>query len=88
MLSNKELEVIYRVDRIRDENHSLEDLLESAVKELDEVIMADKTFVMLYKVALLSVRGDMHDINLTIILQGNGIKIDFASGIVTGLMVC
>ncbi len=52
MLSNKELEVIYRVDRIRDENHSLEDLLERAVKELDDVIMADMTFVMLYKVCI------------------------------------
>lgn len=50
MLSNKELEVIYRVDRIRDENHSLEDLLSSAVQELDDVLMADITFVMLYKV--------------------------------------
>lgn len=51
MLSNKELEVIYRVDRIRDENHGLEELLENVVKELDDVIKADVTFVMLYKVS-------------------------------------
>lgn len=50
MLSNKELDVIYRVDEIRDENLSLEELLEGCVRQLSEVINADMTFVMLYKV--------------------------------------
>lgn len=47
-LRNKELETIYRVDRIRDQNLGFDDMLNKALHELKEVIQAEMGFIMLY----------------------------------------
>lgn len=45
---NKELETIYRVDRIRDLNLPFDEMLNQVLHELREVIQAEMGFVMLY----------------------------------------
>ncbi len=45
---NKELEVIYRIDRIRDQNFPFDDMLHRVLRELQAVIEAEMAFVMLY----------------------------------------
>lgn len=45
---NKELETIYRIDRIRDLNIPFEEMLQSALHEISRVIHAETCFVMLY----------------------------------------
>jgi class 3 adenylate cyclase len=48
---NKELETIYRVDRIRDQNLPFDEMLDAALHELCAVIHAESGFVMLYDYA-------------------------------------
>ena len=45
---NKELEVIYRIDRIRDEQLGFDDMLHRVLHELQSVIDAETGFIMLY----------------------------------------
>jgi class 3 adenylate cyclase len=45
---NRELETIYRVDQIRDENLPFDDMLNAVLQELSEAIHAEMGFVMLY----------------------------------------
>ena len=45
---NKELETIYRIDRIRDLNLPFEEMLNQVLQELRAVIQAEMGFVMLY----------------------------------------
>ncbi len=45
---NKELETIYRIDRVRDMNLPFEDMLNQVLLELRAVIQAEMGFVMLY----------------------------------------
>lgn len=45
---NKELEAIYRIDRIRDQNLPFDDMLHRVLRELQAVIEAEMAFVMLY----------------------------------------
>jgi class 3 adenylate cyclase len=47
-LRNKELETIYRVDNIRDQNLPFDDMLNAVLQELCRVIDAEIGFVMLY----------------------------------------
>ncbi len=47
-LRNKELETIYRVDRIRDQHLAFDEMLNKALYELKEVIQAEMGFIMLY----------------------------------------
>jgi class 3 adenylate cyclase len=46
---NKELETIYKIDRIRDEDLPFDEMLDAAARELHAVIDAKMAFVMLYK---------------------------------------
>ena len=49
-LSNKELEVIYKLDQIRDEHLSFEGMLQACVTEMLKIIpRAELSFVLLYK---------------------------------------
>ncbi|MEA3341576.1 MAG: GAF domain-containing protein, partial [Chloroflexota bacterium] len=45
---NKELETIYRVDRIRDQHLPFDEMLNSVLQELRSVVQAEAGFVMLY----------------------------------------
>jgi adenylate cyclase len=45
---NKELETIYRVDRIRDRHPTFDDMLNAVLQELRNVIRAEMGFIMLY----------------------------------------
>ncbi|MCP4538305.1 MAG: GAF domain-containing protein [Chloroflexi bacterium] len=45
---NKELETIYRIDRIRDQHFSFDEMLNKVLQELRAVIQAEMGFVMLY----------------------------------------
>jgi len=45
---NKELETIYRIDRIRDQNLPFDEMLNRVLQELRGVIQAEMGFVMLY----------------------------------------
>lgn len=47
-LRNKELEAIYTVDHIRDEDHPLDDFLDLTVNQLSSILHCDMSFVMLY----------------------------------------
>lgn len=47
-LRNRELETIYRVDRIRDARLSFDEMLDRVLHELRSVIRADMSFIMLY----------------------------------------
>ena len=47
-LRNRELETIYRVDRVRDERLPFDDMLNRVLEELGRVIEADMSFIMLY----------------------------------------
>lgn len=60
---NKELETIYRVDRIRDQHLSFDDMLETVLQELRAVIQAEMAFVMLYNPSgeRLEMRAATHD---------------------------
>jgi len=62
-LRNKELETIYRVDRIRDQNLPFDDMLNKALHELKEVINAEMGFIMLYEQPIdrLEMRAYTHD---------------------------
>ena len=44
----KELETIYHIDRIRDQNIGFDGMLNSVVAKLEEILQADVGFVMLY----------------------------------------
>jgi adenylate cyclase len=48
---NKELETIYRIDRIRDQNLPFDEMLNRVLQELRSVIQAEMGFVMLYNKA-------------------------------------
>ncbi|MFQ6101851.1 MAG: adenylate/guanylate cyclase domain-containing protein [Anaerolineae bacterium] len=48
---NKELETIYRVDRIRDQHLPFDEMLNSVLQELRAVVQAEAGFVMLYNQA-------------------------------------
>jgi adenylate cyclase len=60
---NKELETIYRVDRIRDQHLSFDDMLNAVLQELRAVIQAEMGFVMLYNQTehRLELRATTHD---------------------------
>ena len=60
---NLELETIYRVDRIRDQNLSFDDMLNAVLHELCTVIKAAMGFVMLYDRTgqRLELRASTHD---------------------------
>jgi class 3 adenylate cyclase len=60
---NKELETIYRIDRIRDQNLPFDDMLHSVLEELRTVIEAEMAFVMLYNRTgrRLELRAATHD---------------------------
>jgi adenylate cyclase len=60
---NKELETIYRVDRIRDQNPPFDDMLSTVLHELCAVIQAEMGFIMLYDRAgrRLELRTSTHD---------------------------
>ena len=45
---NKELETIYRVDRIRDQRLPFDEMLNAVLQELRDVVQAEAGFVMLY----------------------------------------
>ncbi len=45
---NKELETIYRVDRIRDQQLAFDEMLNAVLQELRSVVQAEAGFVMLY----------------------------------------
>jgi adenylate cyclase len=47
-LRNRELETIYRVDRIRDENMPFDDMLTAVLQELRKAIPSEMGFIMLY----------------------------------------
>ena len=60
---NKELETIYRVDRIRDQHLPFDEMLNSVLQELRAVVQAEAGFVMLYNHAghRLELRATTHD---------------------------
>ncbi|MBN1177782.1 MAG: GAF domain-containing protein [Anaerolineae bacterium] len=60
---NKELETIYRVDRIRDENLSFDDMLNAVLAEVLRAIPAEMGFIMLYNPVdgVLEMRATTHD---------------------------
>jgi len=60
---NKELETIYRVDRIRDQHLPFDDMLNAVLQELRAVIQAEMGFVMLYNQTehRLELRATTHD---------------------------
>jgi adenylate cyclase len=60
---NKELETIYCIDRIRDQNLAFDDMLNRVLHELRGVIEAEMGFVMLYKRTghRLELRASTHD---------------------------
>jgi adenylate cyclase len=60
---NKELETIYCIDRIRDENLAFDDMLNRVLQELRGVIEAEMGFVMLYNRTghRLELRASTHD---------------------------
>ncbi|NDJ36012.1 MAG: GAF domain-containing protein [Chloroflexi bacterium] len=60
-LRNLEIETIYRVDRIRDTNQSLESMLNAVLDEIRSVIPAEMGFVMLVEDDTLSIRAVSHD---------------------------
>lgn len=47
-LRNRELETIYRVDRIRDENLGFDEMLNAVLEEIRGVIQAEMGYIMLY----------------------------------------
>eukprot|EP01105_Mastigella_eilhardi_P014602 TRINITY_DN3323_c0_g1_i4.p1 TRINITY_DN3323_c0_g1~~TRINITY_DN3323_c0_g1_i4.p1 ORF type:complete len:401 (+),score=107.18 TRINITY_DN3323_c0_g1_i4:34-1203(+) len=73
-LSSKELEVIYKLDKIRDRHLALDDMLKACVSEMSDIIpQADLSFVLLYKLERFMWRGlasadvpqEGHDFTLT-----------------------
>jgi adenylate cyclase len=60
---NKELETIYRVDRIRDQHLPFDEILNAVIQELRAVIQAEMGFIMLYNQAAhrLELRVTTHD---------------------------
>ena len=60
---NKELETIYRVDRIRDQYLPFDEMLNRVLQELRAVIQAEMGFIMLYNYAerRLELRATTHD---------------------------
>ena len=60
---NKELETIYRVDRIRDQHLPFDDMLNAVLQELRTLIQAEMGFVMLYNQTehRLELRATTHD---------------------------
>lgn len=60
---NKELETIYRVDRIRDQGLPFDDMLHAVLQELSTAIQAEMGFIMLYNPAgrQLELRAVTHD---------------------------
>ncbi len=60
---NKELETIYRIDRIRDQHLPFDDMLNGVLHELRAVIQAEMGFVMLYNKGgkRLELRASTHD---------------------------
>lgn len=60
---NKELETIYRVDRIRDQNLPFDEMLNAVLHELCTVIQTEAGFIMLYDHARreLQLRASTHD---------------------------
>ncbi|MBN1122738.1 MAG: GAF domain-containing protein [Anaerolineae bacterium] len=62
-LRNKELETIYRVDRIRDEKMGFDEMLDLVLEELRRAIQAEMGFIMLYDQAGqgLELRAVSHD---------------------------
>jgi adenylate cyclase len=65
---NLELETIYRVDRIRDQNLPFDEMLSAVVQELCAVIQAEMGFIMLYDRAgrRLELRASTRDDLLTV----------------------
>lgn len=62
-LRNRELEAIYAVDHIRDEDHSLDDFLDITVAKISPILQCEMSYVMLYdstldKLKLQSVSSD------------------------------
>ncbi|MEW6354923.1 MAG: adenylate/guanylate cyclase domain-containing protein [Planctomycetota bacterium] len=47
-LRNKELEILYRIDRIRDSTENLQDMLDQILVELQAALDAEMGFIMLY----------------------------------------
>jgi adenylate cyclase len=62
-LRNKELETIYRVDRIRDEKVGFDEMLDQVLEELRSALQAEMGFIMLYNHAGegLELRAVSHD---------------------------
>lgn len=62
-LRNKELETIYRVDRIRDQHLPFDEMLNKVLHELRGVIQAEMGFIMLYHrpTENLELRASTHD---------------------------
>lgn len=60
---NKELEAIYRVDQIRDQNLPFDEMLGAVLQELCAIIRAEMGFIMLYNTAgqQLEMRAITHD---------------------------
>jgi len=60
---NKELETIYRIDRLRDRHLPFDEMLNSVLQELRAVIQAEMGFIMLYNQAKhrLELRAATHD---------------------------
>jgi len=60
---NKELETIYRVDRVRDEHLPFDEMLNRVLQELRTVIQAEMGFIMLYNQVgkRLELRATTHD---------------------------
>ncbi|GAB4537732.1 MAG: hypothetical protein Kow0063_24890 [Anaerolineae bacterium] len=60
---NLELETIYRIDRIRDQNLPFDEMLSAVLQELCAVIQAEMGFIMLYNRAgrRLELRASTHD---------------------------
>ena len=60
---NKELETLYRVDRIRDQHLPFDDMLNIVLQELRSVIQAEMGFIMLYNRTehRLELRATTHD---------------------------
>ncbi len=60
---NKELETIYRVDRIRDQELPFDDMLNTVLQELNAAIQAEMGFIMLYNAIgrKLELRAVSHD---------------------------
>jgi class 3 adenylate cyclase len=60
---NKELETLYRVDRIRDQHFPFDEMLDAVLRELRAVIQAEMGFIMLYRHTehRLELRASTHD---------------------------